>query len=389
MQYNRTVNAGDFVSRHIFVVGLGALGTTVLQQLALTHGVSKIVAADVDEKRGKEIVDNTISGAAILGFHPDIRFIKIDLFDVERTTEALREAEPSLIFNVTALASWWFPHLLPIEIGRKVLEAGLGPWIPCHLALTYKLMQAIKKSGLDVSVVNASYNDAVAPILSKVGLTPTVGGGNLDFLVPRIKRVVGEKLKVPMREVTVFLVAHHAVITTVGKAPFWYKILVRDKNVTDMFSTEEIRRVIPPLYRIEERWVGAPLQYDIAASFVKNMLAIYFDTSELSHTPGPRGLPGGFPVRINAKGVEVVLPDEMKLNDAIKINEAAARFEGIEKIKDDGTTVLTDEAVKLLKDALGYDCKQFRLAEAAEKAGELISLYKETLRKYKIPIPYE
>ncbi|MFQ6080937.1 MAG: hypothetical protein ACE5OW_04650 [Candidatus Bathyarchaeia archaeon] len=373
----------------IFVIGLGALGTSVLQQLARTPGISKIVAADIDEKRGKEVVDNTISGAAISGFYPDIRFVKIDLFDVEGTTELLKEVEPSLIFNATTLASWWFPHLLPTEIGRKVLEAGLGPWIPCHLTLTYKLMQAVKKSGLDVPVANASYNDAVAPILSKVGLTPTVGGGNLDLLVPKIKKVVSEKLKVPMREVTVFLLAHHAVITTVGKAPFRYKILIRDKNVTDKFTAEEIRRAIPPLYRIEERWVGAPLQYDIAASFVKNMLAVYFDTNELSHAPGPRGLPGGFPVRINAKGVEVVLPEELTLDDAIKINEEAARFDGIEKIKDDGTTVLTDKAAKLMKEALGYDCKQFKLAECAEKAKELVSLYKETLKKHKIPVPYE
>lgn len=111
----------------IFIIGLGALGTSVLQQLACTPRISKIVAADIDEKRGKEIVDYTISGAAISGFYPDIRFVKIDLFDIEGTTELLKEVEPSLILNVTTLASWWFPHLLPIEIGRKVLEAGLGP----------------------------------------------------------------------------------------------------------------------------------------------------------------------------------------------------------------------------------------------------------------------
>lgn len=373
----------------IFIIGLGALGTSVLQQLAHTPGVSKIVAADIDEKRGKEIVDNTISGAAISDFYPDIQFVKIDLFDIKGTTELLKEVEPNLILNATALASWWFPHLLPIGIGRKVLEAGIGPWIPCHLTLTYKLMQAVKKSGLDIPVANASYNDAVAPILSKVGLTPTVGGGNLDLLVPKIKMVVSEKLKVPMREVTVFLLAHHAVFTSVGEAPFRYKILVRDKNVTDKFTVEEIRRAIPPHYRIEERWVGAPLQYDIAASFVKNMLAVYFDTNELSHAPGPQGLPGGFPVRINAKGVEVVLPEELTLDNAIKINEEAARFDGIEKIKDDGTTVLTDKAAELIKEALGYDCKQFELAECAEKARELVSLYKEVLKKSKIPVPYE
>lgn len=76
------------------------------------------------------------------------------------------------------------------------------------------------------------------------------------------------------------------------------------------------------------------------------------------------------------------------MDDAIKINEEAARFDGIEKIKDDGTTVLTDKAAKLMKEALGYNCKQFKLAECAEKAKELVSLYRETLKKWKIPVPY-
>ena len=37
---------------------LGALGTSVLQQLVRTAGINKLVAADIDEVRGKEIVDN-------------------------------------------------------------------------------------------------------------------------------------------------------------------------------------------------------------------------------------------------------------------------------------------------------------------------------------------
>jgi len=220
-------------------------------------------------------------------------------------------------------------------------------------------------------------------------LTPTVGAGNIDLLIPRIRRVVSEKLKVPMREVTVFLVAHHAVITTAGEAPFWYKILVRDKNVTDRFAVEEIRRAIPRHYRLEERWVEAPLQYHIAASFVRNILAVYFDTNELSHAPGPLGLPGGFPVRISSRGPDIVLPEELSLNDAVKLNEEAARFDGVEKIEDDGTLVITDRAAELVRDALGFDHKRFRLAECAEKAKELVSLYRETLRKYRIRVPYE
>ncbi len=64
------------------------------------------------------------------------------------------------------------------------------------------------------------------------------------------------------------------------------------------------------------------------------------NTNELSHVPGPEGLVGGYPVRLSKDGVKVFLPEGVTREKAIQINEEAQKWDGIEKIEEDGTVVL-------------------------------------------------
>jgi len=372
----------------LLVVGLGALGSHILELLATKPELGKIVAADYNERRGLDVTMRVLRGSAIQGFYTPIEFKRINLYDVDGTAELLKDVAPDFIINATAITTWWLAHLLPVEISHKILSAGLGPWVPGHLTLTYNLMKALKKSGIDAKVTNCSYADVVNPILSKIGLAPTVGGGNIELLTPRIQWYVATKLGIPMREVRVMLVCHHSVFTSLGEAPFYYKILVRDRDMTDQFKREEIvKNCVPSFYKPSERLTqlrARALQYDIASSFVKNTLGILWGTGEISHSPGPKGLPGGYPVRLNAEGPEVVLPEDLTLEEAVKINEEMAKYDGVEEIKEDGTLVVTDKAYEIMKETLGYDCKQFKPDESAARAKELMECYRATLKKYNI-----
>jgi len=367
----------------ILMIGLGSLGGHVLEFLARTQGMRRIIAADVNEDWGVSKTNNAILGAVNQGFYPSVTFRKIDLNDVEGTAEILREEEPDLVFNATTLQSWWVIGLLPNEAYEKLLSAGFGPWLPMHLTLTHKLMMAVKKAGIETHIVSSSFPDAVHPVLGKVGLAPTVGIGNFDLLIPRIKKVVSEKLGVAMRNISVFMVGHHVhdVLVedfgTTGDAPYFLKILVGDRNVTDELKPEKIFSEplpTPP---------GNQSDQQVASSAVKNILAILNDTGKLTHAPGPNGLPGGYPVRLSAKGAEVVLPEELSLEEAIKINEEAQKFDGIQEIKDDGTVVFTEKSVGIMRKMLNYDCEELRLDESEERAVELRRLYRNFIERYR------
>jgi len=371
------------------IVGLGVVGGHLLELLSRMPSLSSIIAADMNEDYGIRKTNNAILGAMHQGFYPRIRFRKTNLHDIDGTAQTIREEEPDVIFNGATLQSWWVIGLLPDDVHRRLLDAGFGPWLPMHLTLTHKLMKAVRKSGVKTNVVSIPYPDAVNPILGKVGLAPTVGAGNFDLIVPRVRKVVSDKLKVPIRSVSLFMVGHHfhqvslRVNGNMGGAPYYLKILVDNRDITSRFDLDQLLSEVAKLAIPE----GAERQSITAASAAKNILAILSDTGELTHAPGPAGLPGGYPIRLSADGPEVVLPEELSLSDAVKINEKAQKFDGIERIRDDGTVVITEKSVNTMREMLGYDCPEFGIEESERRGRELASLYKGFADKYRVEKP--
>lgn len=368
--------------RKILVIGLGELGFDIAHLLSQTPNIGSLVLADIDEGIGISRTETVIYAAAQQGLYPSIEFAKMDLSDVDKTADQLAEIQPDLIINATTLMSWWVHHTFPSSIFQKVNEAGLGPQTPMHLALTYKLMLARKKVKCEAPVVNCSYSDVVNPMLAKIGLAPTVGGGNMDLNTPKIRLLVSRKLKVPIQNVSVYLVGHHGLLTGWMQDEFWAKILIGDKDVSDKFPIDVLRDYLHP--RVKADMSGGetfrvPPNRDIASSFVKNSLAIYFDTGIITNAPGPTGYPGCYPVRLSAKGAEIYLPEGLTLAEAVRINEKNAERDGIERIKDDGTLVITDRAARIMKDTFDFDCKELKIEDSLKDAKALLTKFNRIL----------
>jgi hypothetical protein len=119
-----------------------------------------------------------------------------------------------------------------------------------------------------------------------------------------------------------------------------------------------------------------------ASSALKNIKAMLFDENLRTHSPGPKGLPGGYPVLLNKSGAEVVLPDDITLDEAIKMNEQSGKLDSIEEINADGTVIFTDYAYEIMKDALGFDCKSFHAWDSKELAFEQMACFRKLAEKY-------
>jgi len=159
--------------------------------------------------------------------------------------------------------------------------------------------------------------------------------------------------------------------------------MVEDKDVTNNFKIKELAKELPIRAK---RVTGTQATWIVAASAVKIILGILNDTNELTHAPGPEGLIGGYPVRLNKEGAKVFLPEGITIERAIQINEEAQKWDGIEKIEDDGTIVFTDEAYNTFKDLLGYNCKKMKVEEVEERAKELTKRFKNFVKKYGLVI---
>ena len=362
------------MGKTVMLFGLGDLGGWALEFLARCEGVGTIIAADLREELGVMKTHTAAVGAAQQGYYKTIKFQKCDVRDIDGTAELLKTINPDLIYSTVTLAAWSQMAFFPREIEKKAEKASLVR-LPLQILLVSKLMQAVKKSGITAPVLNHSLPDIVNPVLWRNGLGPLCGIGNLDIVVSEIYRKISLAENVPIREITICMVAAHSVgvLGTRTGVPFFFKILVRDKDITSKVDIDSL---------ISDRLMGGPApdrsfrnwyKYPIVASCaVKNIMAILNDTNLYTHAPGPIGLPGGYPVRLSAKGVEVVLPEEITLEEAIKINLNALKFEGIEEIKDDGTLVSTEEGYEINKEILGVALREVKFADMEDVAMELV-----------------
>ena len=360
----------------VLIVGLGGVGGWALELLARTEGMAYVVGADVNAEWGQRKVSNAAAGAILQGYYPRLEFVRIDLQDADATAEAIARLQPRLIWNCATLQTWWVRKQLPPQTAARLGEAGAGPWLPTHLALSRKLMLAVRASGWQGHVINSGIADISNAVLARRGLAPTVGLGNIDLVVPLLRMGVAERLGVPVCNVRVYAVLHHYHVSHFrgragGAPPYFARLMVGDRDVTAAFDTDALLHQVS-----RDRFAGEPLNPTVAASGVKNALALLRDTGLLTHAPGPQGLPGGYPVRLGAAGAEVVLPAGVTAEQALAINEAGQRGDGVERIKDDGTVVYTDEAVQIVKEVLGYDLAPLRFDECDDRASELIARFK-------------
>jgi hypothetical protein len=375
------------VESMMIIGSAGSVGHDMMYQIASMGLPIKVVGADVNEAKGKFEIEESLHIAHSFDFYPDLSFQKIDLFDIEGTSEILSQLQPKVICNLASLGSWWVTRLLPDDEYKKI--GPIGPWLPNHLTLAMKLMKAIKKSGLDIKVVNGAFPDATNVVLDKLGMAPVCGGGNMDLGIFRFKRILARDMKVPYSSVKIFGVGHHGSFYTKRMdAPFWVKILVNGEDVTGRYPNKKLRDMYAEAgYAASAQYVGVLVdQMRTAASFLKNTLAVYYNTKqEMECVPGPNGLPGAYPCRLGENGAEVFVPD-IGVDEAVKINQEGGQFDGIERIKDDGTVVFRDENVEYMREVVGYECKELNPKDSEERAAELNRLLKQLYEKNKVKV---
>lgn len=316
--------------------------------------------------------------AAQRGFYPEVGCAFMDLFNIDQTASILSQYQPDIIFCSATMLPWTHLSTLPKPLAEKLYTAQAGPWLPMTLTLLYKLMQAVQQAGVQSQVINGSYPDSVNAVLGKIGLAPTIGIGNLANNIPALKKSVALKLEQPIEAVDIYFYAHHYVSHCIsrfgnaGGAPFHLTVFVDGQDKTHLLNLDTVFDLLPTRFK---RATG-PLQLLTVASAMTVFDAMIQNTGGITHVPGPNGLPGGYPVQVTRKGVEVLLPDNFPLEHAIEVNEAGQRYDGIDHIDHDGTVHFAGKNMAILQDILGYTCTKMPLRDVEERAKELYARFK-------------
>lgn len=86
-------------------------------------------------------------------------------------------------------------------------------------------------------------------------------------------------------------------------------------------------------------------------------------------------------MRLSSDGVEVFLPEGLTLEEAVRINNDAQVFEGVESVEEDGTVVLTDKSAEIFRNLLDFDCKTYSVENCREKYLELREKFQRYVEK--------
>ena len=370
----------------LMLIGLGGLGGVALEFLAREQGIGRIVVGSRNENRGEDRCNLVRMGATAQGYHPEIEFVPLDLNQVDATADTIYRVSPNIILSTASMMTWWYPNLFPEEQREELHRAGFGVWLPIHLHLVMKLMQTLKLVNYKGHSLNASFPDVVNPVLKARGLTPTAGIGNLDEVVPKVKLLGAERLGVQPEDLKVTMVGHHALEGWVfggrlGQPPPYYlKVEHEGLDVTEEMKAEELLFDSFPLPK------GPIWQHLSASSAVRMVKALLSEEDVFLHAPGPHGLPGGYPIVANIGGIDLVLPSDLTMDEAIRINEASHPFDGVQLIEPDGSIVFCQESVEIMHQSMGYECERLLPWDTESRAEELIHRFKTFASKHGVDL---
>lgn len=370
----------------LMLIGLGGLGEVILQFLAREKDLGQIVVCSRNRERGLAKCNLAMLAAIAQGYSPRLSFLPLDLNDKGAVTGILQKESPDIILNTASLHTWWLPDLLPKEPASLLKKAGFGVWLPFHLTLTLKLMQALSESKYSGMSLIAPFPDVINCILDRLHLPATCGVGNLDEVVPKVRLLAAKKLNVPVDEIQVLLVAHHALEAyAFGKPlketpPYFLRIEHLGKDVTQEVNGERL------LFAPYEIPPGRAINYLTAGSTLKLIKALLSRKEVFLHAPSPLGLPGGYPIIASHKGIKVAPIKGISLEQAIALNEQSHRFDGIEKIEPDGTVIFCKEDAEVLRKTLGYDCQKLSPWDSEGRAKELEARFREYVGRFGVTI---
>lgn len=88
---------------------------------------------------------------------------------------------------------------------------------------------------------------------------------------------------------------------------------------------------------------------------------------------GPLGLPGGYPVAVRGRSLDLDLPAGLSRTDAIAYNRRFAKHDPV-RLGDDGHVVYADQARHALAEASPEVAKGFHVSDLDAAAAEMLAL---------------
>ncbi|MEV0253487.1 hypothetical protein AB0H82_04325 [Streptomyces sp. NPDC050732] len=249
-------------------------------------------------------------------------------------------------------------------------ETGFGLTLPLQATHVLRYGQACRRATPDTLLVNACFPDAVNPVLTALGTPVTCGLGNVATLAAVLAAQLDLVDQSPLH-----LLAHHAHLhppaSPADEARAWL-----DGGSTDLTRrlTSLRRRDRAHLNEVGAAAAAAPLAALVGAG-----------PTHHGHLPGPAGLPGGYPVTVRHRRVDLRLPPGLTRDEAIAWNTERGRLDGT-AVGSDGTVRLEEPALAALRRHWPSAPGQWSPTDLTRLRADLLRL-RDRMRSLPVPAP--
>jgi hypothetical protein len=274
----------------------------------------------------------------------------------------LARVRPDLVLHAASLDSPWRRNDGSLW-ADLISRGGFGISLPLQAALVTKVARVMAQRAPGCPLVNASYPDAVNPVLNALGLNVLCGVGNVGILaaVCEEQATTGE---------TFSILAHHSDVSriatsntpTTARVRLWSGDTEIEPADTAFDAVRQIR--------------GGELNQVTGATIAKLLQQLARGESFRSHVPGPNGLPGGYPVQFSGMAVSLDLPAALTHNEAIAHNQESAKVEGV--FVEDGIVNFVGPAAETLREFVP-DCPTVFPVSGIDRIAEIFGGIKNSV----------
>jgi len=342
----------------ILIVGSGSLARAISYSLALLlDRRHRVIVCARSRNHLSDIM--YVSRAKAASVQSPVIFDSIE-FQSESgdAGRLLSSFQPDVVVNCASHYSPWEGILHPSRWTQLLRSAGFGFTLPLQAPFAIKLAKAVAGHSRPLIFMNGCYPDAVNPLLRTLGLPIFCGIGNIGLIAATLRSSMGlapqQRLQIMAHQLHLY-----APKPGVDEAQTWVDGVHRE-NVGGFLAAQrtssglEVNKVIG--------CTGAVLLRDI------------IDGRDVeTHVPGPDGLPGGYPVRVAGRRIELNLPADLAEDQAIAWNERIAVADGV-KICPDGFVQFAEQTKQAFRQYLPQISDGFHVGEIDQVTQSLLEL---------------
>lgn len=337
----------------VVLLGSGALARSVCYSLAVSAVPMTVTVAARDGAKAAELAYVGNARAALSGSPVRCRSVPSRLADPLELSRVLAATRPDIVLLAASLHS---PCPADNSSWARLLQrAGFGLTAPLHAALAITAAEVVAQIGRPRLLV-ASFPDAVNPMLVALGLPVFAGVGNVALFTASLRAA----LDVPP-QTRVRMLAHHVHLDPPHGPEDEARAWVGGNPVPDVASALAGQRATD---LCELNLIAG----HSAALLIRDLVA---GTPVVTNLPGPLGLPGGYPVRIDEE-IELDLPPELSVQEAVAFNRSAARRDGVDV--DGDRVVFSDRVLAAIEPYLPELAGGFGVESLPTVAAQLLDL---------------